>query len=202
METKNQDTEQAILEAAKTVFTAKGYAGAQMQEIADVAGINKALVHYYFRKKQQLFDRVFKSVLETLVSPLLSILEKPMPAIDKIETFINAYTDTLKENPYFPLFMLHELSANRELVIKFFKEDVKYKVGGLIAELLMESNLASHSIDPRQMAVNFISMLLFPFVGRDLLSQVFNLSPDEYNDFLEDRKKILFDLVKERLQVQ
>ncbi len=202
MAKRDKDTEQVILDAAIQVFTAQGYAGAQMQSIADTAGINKALVHYYFRSKQQLFDRVFETVLKTLMDPLLSIFEKDIPIIEKIELFINSYVDTLIENPYLALFMLHELSANKEVVQKFFKHDVKGKFGTLISELVSETDIISLSMDPRQMIVNFMSMLLFPFVGRALITQIFDLSTEQYNDFLASRKKILLRIIKERLNLK
>ena len=193
-------TEQMILDAAKQVFTTHGFSGANMQKIADLAGINRALVHYYFRNKQKLFDRVFEETLKTVMTPLLSTLEKPLPLLMKIETFINSYIDVLKENPCLPVFMLHELSANKPLVIKFFETGVKGRVCHLMKELLANSSLASGPSDIRQVIVNFVSMLVFPFVGMDLFRELFTMTSAEYNDFLEKRKKLLYKMVVSQLK--
>lgn len=201
MNTKDVDTENAILVAARQVFITNGFAGTHMQEIANLAGVNKSLVHYYFRNKQKLFDRVFQNLLNTLMMPLFSILQKQLPVVDKIKLFVNDYIDTLNDNPHIPLFMLHELSVNKPLVIKFFQNNAKFKLEHFIKEAIANTALGSQSIDPRQLFVNFISMLVFPFVGKDIFSELFTLTPEQYREFLNERKKMLCQLINSQLQV-
>ncbi len=202
METSTENSEQTILDAAKKIFISNGYAGAHMQAIADCAGVNKALVHYYYRNKQKLFDRVFENVLETVIAPIIDIFAEQIPLLKKIERFINAYIDTLKKNPYIPIFMLHELSANKALVLKCFERIGKQKVSNIMPELVMNMAGTVKQGDPRQLLVNFISMLIFPFVGRDLFSQMFDFTATEYDEFLEERKTLLYKLVKDKLSLK
>jgi AcrR family transcriptional regulator len=105
-------TEEKILIAARKVFIEKGWDGARMQEIADNAGINKALLHYYFRNKEQLFKRVFAGIVGKLIPNLNTIIQSEQPIFEKIQAFIDAYLDFLLANQELPLLSLmsyHEM---------------------------------------------------------------------------------------------
>src|SRR4029077_761858 len=104
----DQATEHRILEAARKVFQSKGMHGARMQDIADSAGINKALLHYYFRNKEQLFESIFKEALEKFLPVLRELVESDFPLGKKIKSFVDGYTDVLLENPFLPAFIIHE----------------------------------------------------------------------------------------------
>ena len=107
-------TEEKILEAAKKVFTSKGMYGARMQDIADEAGINKALLHYYFRSKQKLFEVIFAAAAQKLFTKINFIFESDMPLFEKIEHFTEEYITVMMESPYLPLFVLNELSQDSQ----------------------------------------------------------------------------------------
>ena len=108
--TKNTSTEEKILAAAKTIFIEKGMDGARMQDIADNAGINKALLHYYFKSKEKLFEVIFKEGAEKLFSKINSILNSDLPLFEKIRLFSNEYAEIISQNPYLPLFVLNEMN--------------------------------------------------------------------------------------------
>ena len=201
MKSNNTETEQAILDAAKQVFITKGYAGAQMQKIADLAGVNKALIHYYFRSKQKLFDHVLQNILKTIMKPLFVILQKPLSVADKLKDFINSYTDTLNDNPHIPLFMLHQLSTNKTMIVKFYNAEIKSKLEKFINEIITNSTATPETAatDPRQLFVSFISMLAFPFVAKDIFSALFNLSPEQYRKFTDERKNLLYQIVENNI---
>ena len=88
---KDFTTEEKILTAAKQVFLTRGMDGARMQDIADEAGINKALLHYYFRSKDQLFEKIFLEVAHAFLPRVLGILESESTLFEKIERFCNEY---------------------------------------------------------------------------------------------------------------
>ena len=107
---KDQTTEEKILAAAKQVFVKKGMTGARMQDIADTAGINKALLHYYFRSKEKLFEVIFKEAATRLFPKINEILNSDLPLFDKIHQFTHDYVEMVIETPYLPLFVLNEIN--------------------------------------------------------------------------------------------
>jgi AcrR family transcriptional regulator len=119
---KENSTEELILKAAKLVFTRKGMAGARMQEIADEAGINKALLHYYYRSKNNLFNAVFIDLLGDIQEKFLSILNSDMELFDKIRFFFAGYTEFLQKNSFLPGFIINEINQDPERMIGYFKK--------------------------------------------------------------------------------
>ena len=85
---ENQGTEERIFEAAKNVFVKKGLNNSRMQEIAQEAGMNKALLHYYYRSKEKLFEAVFNSIMKRVIPPIAEMLEKKIPLFEKIEFIV------------------------------------------------------------------------------------------------------------------
>lgn len=108
----NQDTEKKILEAAKEVFQQKGMDGARMQEIANAAGINKAMLHYYFRSKQLLFEAVFKNAFSLLSPQLNKVLNDDSSIEEKVKSFTHNYISFMKKHPYLPNFIIQESNRN------------------------------------------------------------------------------------------
>ena len=114
-------TELKILAAARKVFIRKGLDGARMQEIANEAGINKALVHYYFRNKQKLFEAVFIEAFGKFLPQVSEVIMQEISLIEKIEAVVSRYIDFLQKNPYLPNFVLNELSHEPGNLIKLMK---------------------------------------------------------------------------------
>lgn len=186
---KNETTEEQILEAAKTVFQAKGMDGARMQEIADKAGINKAMLHYYYRSKQLLFEAVFKQAFSLLAPQLNAILNDDSSLEDKIKNFTVNYTTFMIKHPYLPNFIIQELNRNQEFIIKLKKntgfpnlEKFKAKVKEEIAQGILIP------IDADQLFVNIISLNIFPFLGKPLIKAFIDKDDSEFKAFVETRK--------------
>jgi AcrR family transcriptional regulator len=192
-----KDTEIKILEAAKKVFILKGLDGARMQEIADEAGINKALLHYYFRSKDQLFAMIFKVEIGNFFPRLIPVLlSNDMGFDEKIRHFVESYIDLFLKNPFLPTFIIREINRNPQMVAQFFKEagiessNFKLIIAGFAAELGMNPKEAFHLI------INTVSACIFPFAGRPIIEQVFfDGNADDYNLFLEERKKFVAEFV-------
>src|SRR5918992_2710556 len=100
------DTEQRILEAARVVFIRRGTAGARMQEIAAEAGVNQALLHYYFRSKERLAEAVFQQVAGRVLPTVLGLLGSKLPIEEKVEQVVEAYLDAFSRSPFLPGYIL------------------------------------------------------------------------------------------------
>ena len=107
---KDKSTEEKILDAARKVFVQKGLDGARMQDIADEAGINKALLHYYFRTKDKLFEMIFMETVGKIFPRFEMILLSDMDFFEKIRQIVSSYIEVIIHNPYLPLFVLNEMN--------------------------------------------------------------------------------------------
>jgi len=191
-------TEEKILIAARKVFIEKGWDGARIQEIADNAGINKALLHYYFRNKEQLFKRVFAGIVGKLIPNLNTIIQSEQPIFEKIQAFIDAYIDFLLANQELPLFVANELSRNANLIVGAFEENgLKPMIGKMVMEIFQAiENKQIRPINPAHLLMNIVSMCVFPFMGRSIFQKVLMQVPEEmYQELLKQRKKEIYEMV-------
>jgi len=164
-------------------------AGARMQDIADEAGINKALLHYYFRSKEELFDRIFQEALSKFFPKVAEILSSSKPLFEKIEKFCIEYIEMLKQDPYLPLFVLNEV--NKRPVR--FKEKFWHKREPLyfIFVTQVDNEVRSNKIkpvNPAHLFVNMISMCIFPFVAKPMLMIASGMDEWQFGLFIEQRK--------------
>lgn len=190
-----ENTENQILIAARQVFILKGYEGARMQEIADHAGINKALLHYYFRSKEKLFEAVFSEVASNLFPAMKQILETELGLKEKITMFIHIYLKALAENPFIPAFVINTLNTNPYNFLKYIKKS------GLNPKLLqkqIDEEVVLGLIRPikaEHLLVNIIAMCIFPFVARPIVQNIFGMNTDEYQAYLDSRQSEVTDFV-------
>jgi len=187
--TKDKNTEIKILDAAKNVFQSKGMDGARMQEIADTAGINKALLHYYYRSKQLLFDAVFKNAFKLLAPQLNAILNDDSSVEDKIKNFTFNYISFFIKHPYLPNFIFQELNRNPEFISKIKKssefpniEKFKKKLNSEIEKGILVP------IKAEQLFINILALNVFPFVAAPLIKAITNSDDKAYKQLIEDRK--------------
>ncbi|HBF87364.1 MAG TPA: TetR/AcrR family transcriptional regulator [Bacteroidales bacterium] len=188
------DNEQKILEAARKVFIQKGFDGARMQEIADEAGINKSLLHYYYRSKDKLFEVVFIDAFKGLFPIIEKVFTKEGTLFERIEQFVKAYISIIQNNPYIPMFVLHELNKNADKLPLLFNAITKAKENNLLGKLsmLIEIEVQKGTIRPikaEQLFANIVSLSIFPFVSKPILKGIlFDNNEDTYNQFIENRK--------------
>jgi TetR/AcrR family transcriptional regulator len=187
----DHSTEQKILAAAKKVFVLKGMAGARMQDIADEAGINKALLHYYFRNKEKLFEMIFQEAAQRLFPILNRIFSADMPLFEKIEHFCGEYINVVSENPYLPLFVINEINQDPDRFLnKLVGGKGKPDPRPFIAQVEEEINKGCiHPIHPFHLLMNMISMTIFPFVARPMFQRTIGISDTVYKQLMEERKK-------------
>ncbi|MCB0529593.1 MAG: TetR/AcrR family transcriptional regulator [Lewinellaceae bacterium] len=183
-------TEQRIFEAAREVFTQKGMDGAKMQEIADRAGINKALLHYYYRSKEKLYEMVARAIVGKMLPTIRQLLESEQAFEDKIRGFIDFYIDIIGRNPFIPLFVITEINKHPE---RFFETILpKDLPRPEVFFSQVEAEVAAgriRPIAPQHLLVNMISMCIFPFVAKPMIRILLGMSPGEIRLFLEERKR-------------
>jgi TetR/AcrR family transcriptional regulator len=182
-------TEQKIFAAAHEIFTQKGMDGAKMQEIADLAGINKALLHYYFKTKEKLYEAVARGVVGKAIPVIRQMLEGDQPLEEKIRHFIDFYVNLISRNPFIPLFIISEINKHPECFFEcvFPKELPRPELFFQQVEAEIASGLI-RQIHPKHLIVNIISLCVFPFVGKPMMRLVLGMSPEDMRTFMDERK--------------
>ena len=190
---KDPTTEEKIKEAARKVFQKKGYAGTRTRDIADEAGVNLALLNYYFRSKEKLFDLIMGETMQLFLQSMKGLINNENTTLDeKLQDLTNRYIDLLSTQPELPIFILNEIQMNPKglsdrmglqqvvigsFILKQFRTDLNIKD-------IPDSALL-------QLIVNIIGMMVFPFTGKPLLKEIFNLSDEQFQAMMNDRKKMI-----------
>lgn len=193
-------TEQKIMEAAKTVFHKKGFEGARMQEIADEAGVNKALLHYYYRNKESLFQAVFGEAFSKLLARVNQVFLSENPLMVKIETFTSYYIDFLNENYYLPHLILHTIHTQPEQVNLIFMEKNLIPVTILNQIKYQAKEEYNIDLDPFHFFINMLSLCVFPVIARPVIKALFQKNETEMQQFYEERKRIIPDIFNRLIQ--
>lgn len=196
MSASHPETATAILNAARKVFVQKGFDGTTMQMIADESGINKALLHYYYRSKDRLFEAVFIEAFSKMIPNLMKIFISEADLFDKIRSFVDAYISALLQYPQIPLFILHELRRNPDRVVELIKST------GINPEIFLNfikleiKKGTILPIDPQQLLVNMLGLCIFPFAARPMIQGfIFKNDAKAYQVFMENRKKEVAEFI-------
>ena len=181
MKLVDSSTEHKILEAAKTEFLEFGLYGARMQNIANRAGINKALLHYYFRNKEKLFDKVFESALDRYFSNMDIMSDDRLAFKERVHGLVDRFLDFLNEYPQMALFLIKEVSANESLFIE--KVEKSQKGNKTLLKALLDAKATGEISleDPMLFFVQLISMCTYPFVAKPLFSLIANRNQVHWN---------------------
>lgn len=203
MADSKSDTETLIFEAACRVFQRKGYGGARMQEIADEAEINKSMLHYYYRSKDKLFQEVFQRQMSQLFPVIFGVLGADHPLDEKITRLVEAYYSFLEEHPFLPQFIMIEMNRNPGRIKQFIREKGVQPPEPFFRQVedeIAKGNL--QPVEPRQLLVSIIGLILFPFLGRTMIEGVFGLDEQEYQQFMQARKEFLPDFILNAIDYQ
>jgi TetR/AcrR family transcriptional regulator len=192
------NAEQRIIEAAADVFEERGFDGARMQQIADHAGINKALLHYYFRSKDLLFEKVFLIVAGKIFSKFFEAFNEEGSIFDKIEKFLQIHQDLLYKNRKFPIFFFNEISRNPELMKKLVEKfDISKSFENISKQFEEEkkSGIIRQDVEVPQLIVNIISLSVFPYIGRPVIKEIMKEVDLSYEKFLDERRSMVAQFV-------
>jgi len=182
-------TEEKIFNAARIVFQKKGFAGARMQEIANEAGINKAMLHYCFKSKELLFKAIFMNAFGQLAPQINAIFFSQDSLFDKIRKFTHSYISFVILNPYLPQFVIQEMNNNPEFVLSFLNNENRPNPAVLISQI--EKEIADEIIkpvNPKQLLFDIFSLTVFPFAAQVMLKGMIQISDSEFNQMMEERK--------------
>ena len=196
-------TEEAIIRAAKDIFVSKGYAATRMQEIADAANINKAMLHYYFRSKEMLFRVITIQTLEMMLPKFLSALQHEGTVIEKIENIVITYIETIRENPHIPLFIITELSQKRESFIVEVEKRAKNQpiVHAFFDQVTKEIEAGKiRDVPPMHLFLNVVSLSAFPFILQPVFTTVAGVSEAQYGAMMQERTVLVTDFIKNALR--
>lgn len=188
MTTTELSTEDKILLAASKVFTEKGFSGTRTRDIAEEAGINLALLNYYFRTKEKLFEQVMKVKIVLLFGQIIPIVTNEKTSLDeKIDLASVKYFDILTKNPNLPIFVLSEIQKKTSDV----KSILPFEKVLNNSYLMKQIKERKPEVNPFHFLFNFLSMTVFPFLGKPIL-QSFDLMTDkEFQQFVEERKTMV-----------
>jgi len=197
--TEKKDTEVEILKAAKKIFIEKGYDGARMQEIADEADINKAMLHYYFRSKDALFGKIMEQAVEVMVSNMFPAFQYQGTIMDKMERLVNNYIDTMSKNTHIPLFLLSEISRGQEA----FQAKLKSKMiengilPAFVSQLMKEQEQGIlKPLPPHHFILTVKSLITFPFIAKSIFISMLDLPEQDFLAMMQERKVIVIDILK------
>ena len=193
----DRETEQKILDAAQLVFTRRGTAGARMAEIAKEAGVNQALLHYYFRSKERLSTAVFQQIAGRIFPALAETLTADGALSEKVDRLVTLYLDSLSRSPFLAAYIIAELHHHPERVEQLMSRAMGAKPKGVLSPLLRKLGAqidaevvagTMRPIAPEEFAVNLVSLCIFPFAARPMLRIVFGMDDDAFARFIEQRK--------------
>ena len=193
MTTSDPSTEEKIKSAARELFHQKGFEGTRTRDIAEAAGINLALMNYYFRSKKKLFDLIMLETIETFFQFIVGILrDEDLNPEQKIKKLAAHYVEMLLEEPDLPIFILSEMRSNPSLIIDNIIKGKKVRETPLFQFLQQcMGQDTSNPENPAHVLINFVSMTIFPFVAKPLIQELFELDDERFKTLMTDRKDLI-----------
>lgn len=195
-------TKQKILSTATELFLKKGVDRVGVREIATKAGINLSLMNYYFQSKENLFETIFDTLVKDRALSVREILEADIPINDKVRNYTHEYIDILLEKPILVLFVLSIIHRNPDKIKSMGSVIALYNSEKFCAQLNSEAK-AGHirMVDPEQLYISLISLILFPFAIKELITDRNSFSPEQYIDFIKARKDHVSDMLISYLKI-
>jgi AcrR family transcriptional regulator len=194
---RDSGTEQRILDAARTVFLKQGTAGARMQEIAEVAGVNKALLHYYFRSKARLAEAVFIDAARQLLPAVIEVLASPAEIEEKVARVVDLELSHLSKAPFLPGYVISEMHHNPDRPRQLFESftglaarEIRLRVLRTLSAQIDE-RIADGTMRPikaEQFVVNLLALCVFPFAARPMVMLLLDLDEQGFQRFIERRR--------------
>ncbi|MDJ1473014.1 TetR family transcriptional regulator [Cytophagaceae bacterium DM2B3-1] len=188
--------EERIKDAAQKVFLEKGFDGTTTRDIAKEAGVNSALMNYYFRSKEKLFCSVFSDMCQLFFQGMQDILTKPLELKEKIAEIIDHDFNMFKNNPDLSLFILNEIHRNPERVMEAIPI-AKHIVHGIFEEQLRDAIARKEvrNVDVKSIFLMIIANTQFIFQCKAMHMHMWQVSEEEYYAFADKHKKLICDMI-------
>jgi AcrR family transcriptional regulator len=188
-------TKSAILNAAQNVFMMKGYDGARMQEIADKAGINKAMLHYYYHTKYELFKEVFYHIMDLFLPVILKTVEERISMRDKISIIVDSYMNFFSEYTFIPAFIMREMTQKPDWFTQYLKSH-GVNPPEIFHNLKEKSTSTMDTVDMEHLIVNILSLCIFPVAATPVLKEMlFDNRETEWERFIKERKQVIKEVL-------
>ena len=204
---KDLSTEERIKAAAKKLFTQKGFAATRTRDIAEEAGINLALLNYYFRSKSKLFELVMYENLSLFIGVMVENLKNSPYSFDnQLDFIVDKYIDMLLENPDLPFFVLNLLQSghfeSEHMDNPVFKGITELR-NSFLETILKDMELGKvKKMHPLHIIANMMGLIIFPFIASTvLMSRSGNISRKEFEDLMRERKKLIPEWIREMMRV-
>jgi TetR/AcrR family transcriptional regulator len=196
MSENTMDPETRIIEAANKVFLKNGVSGTTMSQIADEANISRTSLHYYFRNKTRLFQKVLDTIRDRVIPTLSEIINAEVPVISKIEMFVNEYIDLIMNNPMIPGFLFMEMQRDANWIVELFRTQ-NLNFDKLTAQI--EQEITDGKIKPfrlEDLYANIMGMSVFPLLAKPVFMEfMFDHNEKEFYNFMTSRKKIIMSVI-------
>lgn len=189
---KETSTEERIKEAARKLFTQKGFAATRTRDIAEEAGLNLALLNYYFRSKQKLFDLIMGENFRQFIQGIsINFLDDKLTIDQRVDRLVTAYIDFLTKFPDLPLFILNEIRGNPSKLAAKIREEFAPARSQVFQQLHTAYQAGRIDLDPFHFITNLVGLTVFPFAARPLLQRVNNVSDEQFATYMQERKKLV-----------
>ncbi len=193
MAAKPTNTRSEIVEAARKEFFAHGYEGARLKKIADQIGVTKAMIHYYFNTKKELFEHVYSQSINEIFGNLNSIIDRDTPLFKKIEQIIEACLSNAEKYPKVLSFVITEADRKPEWLQPIFEEQIQLELVSFESELnKAAANYEIAAVDPQNLLLNIFSLCYYPALSATINRSMLNSSK---NGSLDNRKGVILDTV-------
>lgn len=204
---KTKDTEADILKAAEQEFMLRGFDGAKTASIARAAGVTHAMLHYYFRSKELLFDRILTDKMRLMGQSVLTAFGNPeLPLLERLKEGIVRHFDFLVENPDLPRFIVNEVFSRPERY-EVMRENISSIANGLMQQLQRELDQQAGrgeivAVDVRMLMLDIVCLNVFPFIAYPLIEPVFGSIASDRSHFFEMRKAENIEVIMRRIKKQ
>ncbi len=185
--------------AARKVFTQKGFAGARMDDIAREAGMNRALLHYYFRSKEKMFDMIFEQRMGEFFSGLARIMTSNLELMQKIGAIVEHDISMISAQPDLPMFIMQELAQNPQRLLAHAassgaRPDMLLKAFTVQVKDAIDQNRI-RPIDAGQLLINIMSLSIYPFIAKPMIKALKGLDDTAFDKMMKKRKEEVTEFV-------
>lgn len=196
---KTKPTEEIILNAAMKVFTRRGYAGARTEDIAKEAGINRALLHYYYRDKETIFNLIFETRIKEFFGGVFGIFQTTLPLFEKIDKLVQHEIETFSKHPDLAHFVLGEIAQEPERLLHFGEKlnlNPRKLIAGFENQINEEVKRGTlRPVDGRQLIIHIMSLCIYPFIARPIIKTMMQMEEPDFMIMMDKRKKEVYEFI-------
>lgn len=203
---KPKSIEQRIIEAAQVVFIRKGFIATSMGDVAAEANVGRTSLNYYYRTKDILFDAMVNNFAQRLFPNIEKIIEEETSVLEKLPHILTVYFNLIKNNPALPLFIINEINRDTNRILtpilkSNYELTVFLRLKNLVLKEMEEGKLRKQSIE--DVASAFVSLVIFPFLIKDLLLRLFmNEDKTSFDNFLDRKKEQIEEIMTNLLKIE